>query len=212
MKPILGILLLFIFFGCRSGREPSGKLPVLGQYIDGHGDTVLPVITDFSFLNQDSVRITNATFSGKIYIADFIFLSCPTICPKMNQNMLKVYSAFNTNDTVLFLSHTIDPSHDSIPLLRRYAQNIGVTSYKWHFVTGNADSIYHLAEKVYFSTAYKDSAAPGGYVHSGGFLLIDGERHIRGVYDGTSDTETERLMADIRVLLREHDRAIKKEE
>lgn len=210
MKLILRVLLLLILFGCRSGKESSPKLPVLGQYIDEHGDTVLPVIKDFSFLNQDSVWVNNATFLGRIYIADFIFLSCPTICPRMNQNMLKVYNAFSTNDTVLFLSHTIDPLHDSISLLRRYAQAIGVKSDKWHFVTGEADSIYYLAEKIYFSTAYKDSVAPGGYVHSGGFLLVDSERHIRGVYDGTSDVETDRLMADVNVLLCEYRSTVKK--
>jgi protein SCO1/2 len=121
----------------------------------------------------------------------------------MNTEMLRVYNAFKNNDTVLFLSHTIDPEKDGVRQLKNFAENINVTSIKWHFVTGNQENIYDLAEHSYFSNAYKDSLAEGGFTHTGGLLLIDKKRHIRGVYDGTNDLETNRLISDIRILLKE---------
>ena len=166
-------------------------------------DSIYPTIRNFSFINQDSITITNQTFSNKIYVADFIFLSCVTICPNMNQSMLEVYKAYEKNPNILFLSHTIDPSNDTIPRLKEYSNAINVSSTKWHFVTGNQDSIYNIADKNYFATAYKDVEAEGGYTHSGGLLLIDKQKHIRGVYDGIDPNETERLIKDIQILLKE---------
>lgn len=166
-------------------------------------DTVYPTISAFKFLNQDSILITNKTFDGKIYIADFIFLNCPTICPKMTNEMTKVYEAYKSNPNILFISHTIDPKHDSIPRLKSYSENLGADPKKWFFVTGDKDKIYSLAEESYFATAYSDSTAPGGYVHSGGLLLVDKNKRIRGVYDGTDPKETERLKTDIKTLLNE---------
>ncbi|GAB4450392.1 MAG: hypothetical protein Fur0028_05870 [Bacteroidales bacterium] len=162
-----------------------------------------PTIPAFKFINQDSIEVTEKTFDGKIYIADFIFLSCPTICPKMTNEMIKVYQTYKSNPNILFISHTIDPEHDSIPRLKSYAENLGIDPTKWFFVTGNKDKIYSLAEESYFATAYADNTAPGGYVHSGGLLLVDKNKHIRGVYDGTNPKETERLKADIKILLNE---------
>ncbi len=186
------------------------KLPVLGDPIikssivkgENTSDTIYPKIKDFLFINQDSLVVTNKTFNNKIYIADFIFLSCPSICPLMNKNMLSVYRSFETNPDVLFLSHTIDPENDNISRLKNYSENLSVSSNKWHFVTGNKDSIYSIADG-YFATAYKDSTAPGGFVHSGGLLLIDKNKHIRGVYDGTNEPEVKRLINDIHILLKE---------
>ena len=196
--------LLTFFLACTTiDKKTELPLPFLGEPIINGNDTIPPIVKSFSFIDQDSNIINNLTFSNKIYVADFIFLSCPSICPKMNTEMLRVYNEFKNNDTILFLSHTIDPERDSVRLLKKYAENINVGSKKWHFVTGNKDNIYDLAEHSYFSNAYKDSLAEGGYVHSGGLLLIDKNRHIRGVYDGTNDLETNRLINDIRILLKE---------
>jgi protein SCO1/2 len=207
MRGIILSVLLFLFItitcSCIEREIKKQKLPFLGEPIIRGKDSIFPTIQNFTFINQDSNIVNNSTFSNKIYVADFIFLSCPSICPKMNTEMLKVYSEFENNDTILFLSHTIDPDRDSISRLKKYSQNINVKSSKWHFVTGNKDSIYKLAEHSYFSNAYEDSLAEGGYVHSGGLLLIDKNRHIRGVYDGTDELETVRLINDIRVLLKE---------
>lgn len=117
--------------------------------------------------------------------------------------MLRVYKSFELNPDILFLSHTIDPERDSIKQLKEYSNSLKVSAEKWHFVTGLKDSIYSMSEKSYYSTAYKDSTAPGGFAHSGGLLLIDRNKHIRGVYDGTEPQEATRLINDIQVLLKE---------
>lgn len=193
------VLLLLTIMSCSNHSE---KLPFLGNYIIKGKDTLYPRIKDFSFTDQDSTIITNETFKGKIYIADFIFLSCPTICPKMTSEMTTVYKAYKDNSSVCFLSHTIDPENDTIPRLKAYANNLGINK-RWHFVTGSKDSIFKLATESYFATVYPDAKEPGGYVHSGGLLLVDKNRHIRGVYDGTNPAETKRLIHDIQTLLKE---------
>lgn len=208
MRRFIAIAVLLIA-GCKSSVKP---LPVLGEPTiaarqqDGKtvSDTIYPAVPPFSFTDQDSLPVNEKSFAGKIYVADFIFLSCPNICPKMTTEMTKVYRSFKTDDRVYFLSHTIDPEDDSIPRLKAYAASLEVSSPKWRFVTGSQDTIYHLAEKGYFSTAYKDSTAPGGFVHSGGLLLVDKQRHIRGVYNGTEPKETDRLINDINILLKEN--------
>lgn len=199
MNKAIYILLICVVLGCEQQKE---KLPYLGNPIVKGKDTIYPKIQDFSFIDQDSIIVTNKTFENKIYVADFIFLSCPTICPKMHTELSSVYNIYKNNPDILFLSHTIDPEHDTVERLKAYTKSNKISS-KWHFVTGNRDSIYNIATKSYFATAYKDSKEPGGYVHSGGFLLIDKNRHIRGVYDGTNTDETKRLIRDIRVLLNE---------
>jgi protein SCO1/2 len=121
----------------------------------------------------------------------------------MTIEMKKVYDHFETNPNVYFLSHTIDPENDTIPRLKEFTENLGIDDGRWFFVTGEKDSIYSMADNSYFATAYADESAPGGYVHSGGLLLIDKQKHLRGIYDGTNPTETERLIADIGILLKE---------
>ena len=194
------ISISLILVSCTS---KNNKLPILGNPTGVGNYTIYPSIPAFKFINQDSLEVTDKTFEEKIYIADFIFLNCPTICPKMTTEMTKIYEAYKSNPNILFISHTIDPINDSIPRLKSYAETLGADSKKWFFVTGDKDKIYSLAEESYFATAYSDSTAPGGYVHSGGLLLIDKNKHIRGVYDGTNPKETERLKSDIKTLLNE---------
>ncbi len=204
------VLAVIIQYSCKQNNN-SDTLPILGNptfvkhSINGTItiDSIFPIIRNFSFVNQDSSTVTNQTFKDKIYVADFIFLSCATICPKMNQSMLDVYKAYEKNPNILFLSHSIDTENDTIPRLKEYSNALNVSSKKWHFVTGNQDSIYNMANENYFATAYKDVEAEGGYTHSGGLLLIDKNKHIRGVYDGTDPHETERLIKDIEILLKE---------
>lgn len=196
------IIAVFFFFliACQTKGK---RLPILGNPTLVGKDSVYPVIANFSFQNQNGELVNNKTFDNHIYIADFIFLSCPSICPKMTHEMHQVYLAFANNEKVKFISHTIDPEHDSLPRLKAYAENLGVLANKWHFVRTSQDSVFQIAEKSYFSTAYADSAAPGGFTHSGGFLLVDKDRHIRGVYNGTNPQETQRLIIDIQTLLKE---------
>lgn len=200
MKPYIILICLMFFCSC---NQKQGKLPFLGNPIITETDTIYPTIADFILTNQDGKTITNETFRDKIYVADFIFLSCPTICPKMTKEMYNVYLSYATDARVGFISHTIDPEHDTIGRLKSYAENLGVSSAKWQFVTGNQDSILSLSEHSYFSAAYPDSTSPGGFTHSGGLLLVDMHRHIRGVYNSTNPSETKRLINDIKTLLKE---------
>jgi protein SCO1/2 len=193
-------LVVILLIGC---KETSPTLPILGEPTIAGNDTIYPTIANFSFINQDSNLVTNQTFENKVYVADFIFLSCPTICPKMTREMYSAYLHFAKDDRVLFISHTINPERDSVPELKIYAKSIGVSSDKWHFVTGNQDSILKLSEDSYFTAAYPDSTSPGGFSHSGGLLLVDKNRHIRGVYNGIKPEETQRLLKDIQTLLNE---------
>lgn len=193
-----------------SCEEATKNLPVLGPYtvedeiVDGvlRTDTVFTTIRDFSFVDQDGNTVDQATTAGKVYVTDFFFTSCPTICPKMKQQMLRIYDRFETNDDVLLLSHSIDPKRDSVGRLKTYADKLGISSTKWHLMTGDRDSIYSMA-KHYMIAAQEDELAPGGFAHSGAFLLVDKNRQIRGVYDGTNPEEVDQLMLDLEFLLNE---------
>jgi protein SCO1/2 len=199
MKKIVLVITLLLLICCSPKKS---KLPYLGTPVLSGKDTLYPKIQKFSFTDQDGVEVTNATFKNKIYVADFIFLSCPTICPKMNFELKKVYDVYKNNPSINFLSHTLDPDRDTSTKLKVFKNALGVNN-NWYFVTGNKDSIFNIASKSYFTTAYPDSKAPGGLVHSGAFLLIDKNKCIRGVYDGTNTQETNRLIHDIKVLLNE---------
>lgn len=185
--------------------KTSYELPILGRKeiveknVNGEviKDTIYHTIADFRFVNQDSSVVTNATFDGQVYIADFFFTSCPTICPVMKKQMLRVYEAYRDDPKVAILSHSIDPVHDTVAVLRSFAEKLGVSTPKWHFVTGNMDEIYEIGEKSYMVVANEDENAPGGYIHSGAFLLIDEQRRIRGVYDGTVPEQVDVLIKDI---------------
>ena len=171
-------------------------------------DTLYHTIPDFAFVNQDSQRVTQETVAGKVYVTDFFFTSCPTICPKMKSQMLRVYEAFKDNPNVVLLSHSIDPAHDTVAVLKDYAERLGIETAKWHLLTGDKDSIYTIAEK-YLAAAREDADAEGGFTHSGDFYLIDPQRRIRGHYNGTLEEDVDRLIKDIPVLLREANNAKK---
>ena len=200
MRFFVTCFLLFFLISCTSKKN---QLPILGTPDIIGEDTIYPTVPNFEFTNQENKQITNQTFHNKIYVADFVFLSCPSICPKMTNELHKVYEKFKQNEHVMFLSHTIDPKKDSVPLLLAHANSLKINHQKWHFVTGLEYKIYDIAENGYYSAAYKDSLAPGGFAHSGGLLLIDKYKHIRGVYDGTNGKETQKLMHDITLLIEE---------
>ncbi len=189
--------LIFIQFACTVKQE---KLPVLGSRTLVGADTVYHTIAPFQFVDQDSATITNDSFKDKIYVADFFFTTCRTICPIMKAQMLRVYEATQDMPDVLILSHTIDPEYDTVGLLHDFAERLGVKSSKWHFVTGVKDSIYKVAQTSYFASAREDKGVPDGFIHSGAFLLIDKQRRIRGKYDGTVEEDVNRLIADIKKL------------
>lgn len=205
----LHILLIFIssFISC---NQEIKKLPVYGRneitkkVLNGEIviDTINHSIKNFSFYNQDSTKVTRDTFDNAIYVADFFFTTCPTICPIMQNNLLLVYNEFSENKNVKYLSHTINPEYDNTKTLKKYAERLGVSSDRWHFVTGEIEDIYKIAKDSYMISALEDENEPGGFLHSGTFLLIDTNKNIRGIYDGTREVEMSRLMSDIKILLK----------
>jgi len=193
-------LISFFLLTCYSTDQ---HLPFLGQPTIVQGDTLFPRVKPFRLINQDSHTINLDSLKGKIFISNFIFLSCPTICPRMTEEMKKVYGEFRNQPSVILLSHTIDPDHDHVERLKLYAENLEISSKKWHFLTGLKDSIYQLATSSYYVSAYLDSSEPGGIVHNGALILVDKNKYLRGVYDGTNPKETKRLINDIYILLKE---------
>jgi len=209
MKNILCciVMLSAVFLtSCQKKKLPLiGEPEVVKKMVDGKEkeETVYPVIPAFSFQNQNGDTVTNKNFDGKIYVADFFFTTCPTICPVMKKNMLKVYDVYKDSPDVRILSHSIDPGHDSVAVLSQYAKDMGVSGTMWQFVTGDREKIYEIGQKHYLVSARADPNEPGGFIHSGHFILIDKDKHIRGMYDGTTDQGTKQLLEDIKVLLEE---------
>ncbi len=204
MKKLIPVILFCIaIISIISCDNSSRKLPIMGERDFVNGDSVYHTIPDFSFVNQDSSIITNKTYEGKIYVSDFFFTTCPTICPVMKKQMLRVYEKYKENPKVGILSHTIDPRHDSVKVLKEYASQLGISGKMWNFVTGEKAKIYEIGEKSYYVTAGEDSTAAGGIIHSGAFILVDTKRRVRGIYDGTKETDVTKLIKDMEVLLNE---------
>ncbi|NEU07158.1 SCO family protein [Flavihumibacter sp. R14] len=209
-------LLLFIICciltlqACTSGSQ-NKKLPILGEreavetQVKGKTvvDTIYQTVAPFSYLNQDSVRVSNSDFDGRIYVADFFFTSCNTICPQMHRNMLKVYEKFKGNPQVKILSHSIDAKYDVPSRLKKYAGKLGIEGNQWEFVHGSSDSIYNVSAKNYLVAAYEDKTDPQGFVHQGWFILVDKNKHLRGAYDGTKADQVELMINDMQILLDE---------
>ena len=167
------------------------------------GVTKLHRVGSFSLTNQDGKTITEKDYEDKIYVADFFFVTCPTICPKMTKQMERVVDKFKSNNEVLFLSHTVMPEHDSVPVLKEYATKYNINSNKWNLVTGDKKQIYDLARKTYFAAITEGDGGVDDFIHTENFVLIDKEKRIRGFYDGTSENDVDRLINDINTLLNE---------
>ncbi|MFZ4101934.1 MAG: SCO family protein [Sphingobacterium thalpophilum] len=210
MKKLLNFALISIVLQSCSNQSDF-KLPILGnrepveRMVDGKTvvDTIYQTIQPFSYFNQDSILVTEKDFDGKIYIADFFFTSCNTICPIMHRNMLDVYKKFKDNPKVKFLSHSIDIKYDLPSRLKIYATKLGVEGNQWEFVHGSRDSIFNIAAKNYLVSAFEDSTDPQGLVHQGWFILVDTKKQLRGAYDGTKADQVKQLIEDMDKLLRE---------
>jgi protein SCO1/2 len=210
MKKLLYFALLFIVLQSCSNQSDI-KLPILGnrepveRIVDGKTivDTIYQTIQPFSYFNQDSILVTEKDFDGKIYVADFFFTSCNSICPIMHRNMLDVYKKFKDNPKVKFLSHSIDIKYDLPSRLKIYATKLGVDGNQWEFVHGSRDSIFNIAAKNYLVSAFEDSSDPQGLVHQGWFILVDTKKQLRGAYDGTKADQVKLLMEDMDKLLLE---------
>jgi protein SCO1 len=213
MKLLNGLFLATITAGALFSCQPmdNKELPILGhryaeeRTIDGQTktDTVYHKIADFSFTNQDGRTVTNESVKGNVYVADFFFTSCPTICPVMKSEMLRVYEKFGQEPNFKILSHSIDPTYDTVALLKDYSVRLGVDDAStWHFLTGDSEKIFEIGQTSYMTTAMEDKDEPGGFLHSGAFILVDQNGHIRGIYDGTKSDQVDKLMKDIPKLLK----------
>lgn len=200
----LSSLFIFIFLSACTEKK---ELPFLGpkttQNIGGKIDTIYHTIPPFQFLNQDSVWVSQKNLDQKIYVADFFFTSCPTICPKMKTQMLRLYERYQNNQEVALVSYSIDPDFDRPNVLKSYAKRLHIESPKWNLLTGDKKAIYTLGEKSYMVTAQEDKNEAGGFVHSGAFILVDKNKHVRGIYDGTKPEEVDHLIEDMEILLKE---------
>jgi protein SCO1/2 len=177
-------------------------------------DTIFHTVPSFTLLNQNSDSISNADLLGKVYVADFFFTTCPSICPIMTNNLVKVQRAFKDVENFALVSHTVNPEFDREDILKAYAAKMHADTTNWHFLTGTKEAIYNTAFHGYFANAGEDELAPGGFLHSEYFILVDGlgrvrsgydkQGNVKGVYDGTNDQDVLQLVNDIKSLLKEN--------
>jgi len=202
---VLSAIILTLFY---LALKPKKMLPIYNpsmvnpelvdstvQYISKYHS-----ISDFSFTNQNGKIITQKDYEGKIYVADFFFTTCGSICPKMTTNLVEVQKAFINNPKVMLLSHTVFPEIDSVSVLKEYAKKNGVIDTKWNLVTGDKKQIYALARKSYLAVKLGKPEELYDMVHTENFVLVDSKRRVRGFYDGTKKEDIERLIEDINFL------------
>ncbi|MFT6879080.1 MAG: protein SCO1/2 [Psychromonas sp.] len=203
------LILLFSGFLLNSCSFQNGSLPYLGRKtMDTNGIEQKHTIPEFDFVNQYGESLSQKDMDGHIYVADFFFTSCPTICPVMKTQLLRVYEHFDGNDVLKILSHSIDPYHDSVKVLHDYAAALGISGNQWNFVTGDQEEIYEIGENAYMVPAQEDTLTAeetGGFLHSGAFILVDKNRYPRGIYDGTVEKEVNQMIRDIELLMKEEE-------
>ena len=213
------VFLLTVFISCKSELkkenikvEETSRTAYLPYYNEesftpnwlvpnSDEEKIFHKIPDFQFVNQLGDTISQKTFDNKLYVTDFFFTSCPGICKKMTGNMIKVQEAFENDEDVLLLSHSVTPSIDSVPVLKTYAENFGIIDNKWHLVTGDKTEIYNLGRNNYF--VENDLGVPkdiNDFLHTENFLLIDKNKHIRGIYNGLNRASIAQLITDIKTL------------
>ncbi len=211
------LLLIVIIISCKNKKKEEflsrvNTLPYYNdasftpKWIDSKNDELSSFhkIPNFELINQNGEKVTQKTFENKIYIADFFFTTCPGICPMMTISMLKLQEEFKKDTAVLFLSHSVTPTIDSVPKLKEYALDNGIMDKKWHLVTGNKKEIYDLGRKFYF--VEEDLGEPKGidvFLHTENFVLIDRNKHIRGIYNSLNRASLAQLIVDVKALQKE---------
>lgn len=181
--------------------DENTELPVVQN-----GDTVFQRIPDFRLTSQEGKEVTSADLKDQVYVADFIFSSCKDICKKMTHQMTRVQEAFRKEPRVQLVSFSVDPERDSVATLNKYAQKYGADANKWYFLTGPKAQIYNLAREGYKLAAMQAPTAIPDFIHSEKFVLVDDQQHVRGIYDGTSEEDVDRLITEIKILLDERAR------
>ncbi|MEM1328504.1 MAG: SCO family protein [Bacteroidota bacterium] len=196
-------ILYFLFYSFMLSactQEKIEQLPYIGFHQVNGKDTIHYTIPAFTFYNQDSLPIDNNDLSGSIYLADFFYTSCPSVCPKVQNQLLYLYDHYEKKSKVKFISFALDPKRDDVANLKDYADNIGASDGRWHFLTGDKFKLWELAE-AYLISVRQDEEEPGGIYHSGKIILVDELGHIRAFADGTKAEEVEDLIAKIDLLL-----------
>jgi len=202
---MLSMIIIYLFY---NALQPKNVLPIY-QPADFNSELVdstlvhvkkYHTIANFSLTNQNGETITQDFYRNKIYVADFFFTTCPTICPIMTENMVYLQSQIANDNDVLLLSHSVTPDIDSVAQLKKYSLEKGVIDKKWNLVTGEKKQIYELARKSYLAVKDDGDGGPFDMIHTENFILIDKERRIRGTYDGTKKEEMEKLLQDLEVL------------
>lgn len=202
---LLGLFILLSLSACAGKKTAENasasdalpqNLPILSRDENGENHKIRP----FRFTDQDGKAFDSKRLDNKIYIADFFFTTCPSICPKMTGNMKKVHEAFPNDSNVYFVSFSIDPEYDNPQILKQYASEKANDAPNWRFLTGDKDSIYTICEEDFMAYAMPDKDEPGGYVHSGFLILIDPNGQIRGAFDGTTMGKSEELIEHIQIL------------
>ncbi|QED38586.1 SCO family protein [Antarcticibacterium arcticum] len=209
---VLAVLSVIIIIVIYSILKPTPKLPVYqpdmvnAELVDTTVQYVRKYhkIADFNLVNQNGETITQDFYKDKIYVADFFFTTCLTICPIMTDNMLHIQEKIKNDPEVFLLSHTVFPVADSVPVLKKYATEKGVIDAKWNLVTGDKKHIYDLARKSYLASKTDGDGGPYDIIHTENFVLVDKSRRIRGFYDGTDSQAIEKLMDDIKILKAEY--------
>ena len=209
---VLFILSAIIVYSIYTLLTPKERLPVYQpdmvnvELVDSTVQHVRKyhTVKDFELINQNGDTITQDYYKDKIYVADFFFTTCLTICPVMTDHMLDIQEEIKEDPEVLLLSHTVFPKTDSVPVLKAYAEEKGVLDEKWNLVTGSKKHIYELARKSYLASKSNGDGGPYDMIHTENFVLVDKEKRIRGFYDGTDAEAIENLMHDIKVLKKEY--------
>lgn len=195
------VLLLVGILSCE--EEESDALPYLGHHdLSENGETVYHKVPEWKYLTQDSTWLSSKDLEGQVLIAKFFFANCPTICPPMTTSMKQLNNDLSEyKDDITFLSFSIDPERDTPANLKKYIDNHGITADNWYFLTGDEEATHELGVHGFYVHAASDENAPGGYAHSGNFVLVDENLHIRGVYDGLDKESCDQLIADVNKLL-----------
>ncbi|MDB9960549.1 SCO family protein [Oceanihabitans sp.] len=203
----LWVLSMLIILNCKNDENrilpiynPSDFVPELVEK-NLQNKSEFHTVSDFNLLNQNGDTITQKDYENKIYVADFFFTSCRTICPIMTNNMSKIQQEFIDDDSVMLLSLSVTPEIDNVSVLRDYANKKKVNDHKWNVTTGNKKHIYELARKSYFAVVERGDGGLQDFIHTPNFILIDKKKQIRGIYDGTNYDDVERIINDIKILL-----------
>lgn len=213
MKQLAILMTALLLTSCSNSREQeTSRVDVLPYYDEAtftprwyDKEALIPQgfhqIPAFALINQSGETITEKSLDGKITVIDFFFTSCPGICPKMTDNMTLVQEAFLHDDNIMLLSHSVTPTYDSVPVLKEYALKKKIVDGKWHLLTGDRDEIYGLGRNAYFAEEDLGLAKSlNDFLHTENFVLVDGNRHIRGIYNGLNKTAIQQLITDIKTL------------